>query len=265
MHADQLPYVHLHDQMLAYDGDALFGEVLRPWLTANDAQRRWLETIARRPGRPLPPMRVEESWRLYALSRIIQLLQLSFAPRVADAEWKIAPVSADEYAAFLDALGLQRVERDDFHPFHHEIVSALAAADAADPPRVERIYWPGCMLGPLLISRAGCGIVAGRAHMDAERAARSTLYWAFARNGRPTTDLSAGWGSNSRWRTAFRRDYSLDGVLYYNAGVVREPAAVDADLGEAAGVELLRHRCLVTGTLPDEDRWPYDRTWIESA
>lgn len=265
MHADQLPYARLYDQLLAYDGDALFGEVLRPWLAANDTERRWLETIARRPGRPVPPMAVEESWRLYALSRIIQLLQLSFAPPVADPAWKIAPVSAAEYAAFLDGLGLQTVERDDFHPFHHEIVSVRPAVDDADPPRVERIRWPGCMLGPLLISRAGCAIVAGRMHMNPDRAARSTLYWAFARNHRPTTDLSAGWGSNSQWRTAFRRDYALEGALHYNVNAARDQPDADRGLGAAERDQLLRHRCFINGTQRDDDRWPYDHTLVEPA
>lgn len=265
MHADQAPYRGLYDDLIEYDGDALFDEVLRPWIAANDGERRWLEGMARRPGRPLPPMRKEESWRLYALSRILQLLQLSFEPPVAESVWKIAPVTPAGYAAFLDALGLETVARDDFHPFHHEIASVQPALDDGDPPRVERTYWPGCMLGPLLISRAGCAIVAGRAHIHPERAARSTLYWAFARNGRPTHDPGSGWGSNSQWRTAFRRDYLLGGTLYYNAGVVREPALVDAGLGEADGNELLRHRCLVAGSVPDEDRWPYDRTLVESA
>jgi len=107
--------------------------------------------------------------------------------------------------------------------------------------------------------------VAGRERIDPERAARSTLYWAFARNGRPTTDLSRGWGSNSQWRTSFRRDYEADGVLYYNVDVVRETRGADPDLDEAAARELVRHRCFVTGTQPDDDRWPYDRTLIEPA
>ncbi len=258
MHSDQQPYRQLYDDMLDYEGDALFDDLLRPWLRAHDGERRWLDQLRERRGDPIPAVRPEELWRLYALSRIVDLLQLSFAPPTADPAWNIAPVGADGFARFMAALGLEPVDRPAFHPFFHEVVTVDQdqAEDAA--PTITGIYWPGYTLGPLLISRAGCGVRAGRRHMRKEVAEGSMLYWAHARNNRPAEDLGRGWGGNSQWRTSFRRDYALGGALHYNvdAAPVRggDP---DGDLGPAERAELLRHRCFVTCTRRSDDRWPY--------
>lgn len=263
MHVDQQPYRELYDQILDYEGDALHADLLRPWLGRHDGERRWLDQLRARTGTPVPPMAPEESWRLYALSRIVQLLQLSFAPRTADAAWTLATVSRDEYAGFMDALGLEAVERAGFHPFFHEVVTVdqLDEADAA--PEVADVYWSGYALGPLLITRAGCRVRAGRRHLLKDVAERSTLYWAYARNHRPAEDLSRGWGGNSQWRTSFRRDYALDGMLFYNVDA-REPSrGPDDDLDAGERAELLRHRCFVTRTKPGDDLWPYDLTLTE--
>ena len=98
-----------------------------------------------------------------------------------------------------------------------------------------------------------------------EVAERSTLYWAFARNNRPTEDLSNGWGSNSQWRTSFRRDYELDGTLYYNVDAKDSPGAFDPELDDAERLELLRHRCFVTCTKRSDDRLPWHFRHSESA
>jgi hypothetical protein len=266
MNADQLPYRPLYDAMLSYDGGALYDDLLRPWLAANDGERRWLDALRTRTGRPVPPVSPDESCRLYALSRIIDLLQLSFAPATEDRPWDVASINRDEHASFVEGLGLEPIDRADFHPFHHEVVTVEEVADEGALPKVVQVYWPGCMLGPLLISRAGVLVAAGRRHLRKEVAERSTLYWAFARNNRPTADLGNGWGGNSQWRTSFRRDYLLDGVVHYNAGARKAPGpAMDEDLDAAERMELLRHRCFVTCARPHDDRWPYDLALTEQA
>lgn len=265
MHSDQQPYRRLHDEMLDYEGDALYGDLLAPWLRASDGERRSLDELRGRRGRPVPAISPEESWRLYALSRIVELLQLSFAPRTGERGWDVAPVSGDQFARFMDALGLQAADRAAFHPFYHEIVTVDQAPDEDAAPEVVDVLWPGYTLGPLLISRAGVHVRAGRHHVVKEIAERSTLYWAYARNHRRTQDLALGWGGNSQWRTSFRRDYALEGVLHYNVDA-RDPgggAAIDLDATERA--ELLRHRCFVTRTRPDEDLWPYGLRLTEPA
>ena len=265
MHSDQLSYRRLYDEMLSYDGDAMYDDLLRPWLEASDGERRWLDALRARRGRPVPEVSQEESWRLYALSRIVDLLQLSFAPPVESRDWNVAPIGRDEHAAFMAGLGLEPIDRTGFHPFHHEIVTVDEEADEDAIPKLVRIHWPGYTLGSLLITRAGVRVAAGRRHLRKEIAERSTLYWAHARNHRPTEDLGRGWGGNSQWRTAFRRDYLLDGVMHYNAGAPARSGGGGDELGEAERIELLRHRCFVTCTGRSDDRWPYDLTGTEPA
>jgi hypothetical protein len=257
MHSEQLPYRQLHDEMLEYDGDALFDDVLVPWLRAQDGERRWLDGMRARRGDPVPAVSQEESGRLYALSRIVQLLALSFTPRTLDEEWTVAPVTRDEFARFMDALRLQTVDHAGFHPFYHEIVTVDQALDEDAEPQLVELLWPGYMLGPLLISRGGVRVRAGRRHVVKEIAEGSTLYWAYARNNRRTQDLSSGWGGNSQWRTGFRRDYALDGALHYNVDARDPGPGAGIDLSDMERAELLRHRCFVTCTRPGDDLWPY--------
>lgn len=260
MHSDQLPYRRLYDEMLSYDGGAMYDDLLRPWLEASDGERRWLDALRARRGRPVPQVSQEESWRLYALSRIVDLLQLSFAPRVESRDWNVVPIGRDEHASFMAGLGLEPADRADFHPFHHEIVTVDEEADEGALPKLVQIYWPGYMLGPLLVTRAGVRVAAGKQHLRKEIAERSTLYWAHARNHRPTEDLGRGWGGNSQWRTTFRLDYLLDGVIHYNVGASARGGGGGDELDEAERTELLRHRCFVTCTGRSDDRWPYDLT-----
>jgi hypothetical protein len=260
-----LPYRQLYSAIDDYEGDALNGEVLRPWLARQDAQRRWLGEFQSRAGSPIPPVSDEESWELYALSRVVDVLNLSFAPWQGS-EWKMPKVTPNEMAAFMEGLGFERITRGSFHPFFHEIVSVEQAAEPSTPPEVVTEHWPGWRLGPLLISRAGCTVRAGSEHMVKEIAETSTLYWAFARHTRRTQDLSVGWGSNSQWRTRFRRDYELGGTLHYNTdgrGDHRNPP--DEDLTDAEKLELLRNRCFVRCPKPHDDRWPYDCVHTEEA
>jgi hypothetical protein len=265
MHSDQQPYRHLYDAMLEYEGGALFDDVLAPWLRGQDGERGWLNALRGRKGTPVPRVEPEESWRLYALSRIVQLLQLSFAPRTLEEGWSVAPVSRDEFARFMDGLGLQAVERAGFHPFYHEIVTVDQAPDEDAAPEIVEVLWPGYSLGPLLISRGGVRVRAGRRHVVKEIAERSTLYWAFARNNRRTEDLSNGWGGNSQWRTGFRRDYALDGALHSNVDAQDPGPGAGIDLTETERAELLRHRCFVTCPRPSDDLWPYGLRLVEPA
>ncbi|HET7233810.1 MAG TPA: hypothetical protein VFJ16_27615 [Longimicrobium sp.] len=265
MFSDQAPYRELYDQILDYDGAGLHHDVLRPWLDRNGAERRWLDEIRARRGSPVPPVTAEESCRLYALSRIIDLLQLSFAPPAPEPRWTIAAVSAKDFVEFADALGLERIDQTAFHPFYHEIVTVDAEPNENATPRLVDAYWPGLMLGPLLLSRTGCRVAAGRRHIMKEVAETSTLHWAYARNNRPATDLSAGWGSNSQWRTAFRRDYAIDGELRYNVDARENPGGAGEALDPAERLELLRHRCFIISPTPSGDLWPYDLSHVEHA
>ncbi|MEV4706843.1 hypothetical protein [Actinoplanes sp. NPDC049316] len=94
-------------------------------------------------------------------------------------------------------------------------------------------------------------------------ATTSPLYWASWRRYRPAVDLSHGWGSNSRWRTSFRRDYRLTDRLAYNVD-----AALDPQQEHPGGmpfnrdVDLLRYRC-ATLIDHDEEQWVWENHHAE--
>lgn len=266
MHTDQEPYRELYEAILDYEGDELYADVVRPWVSAHAGERAWLKSFAERPGHPIPEATIEDLWRLYALSRIVDLLQLGLAPSGRDREggWGVRHVRYAEYVELMESFGLRRIDREAFHPFFHEIVTVAPIPDAAAGITLVQEYWPGYMLGPLLITRAGCEVAAGAGPLTKEIAESSTMYWAFARRTRPTADLSNGWGSNSAWRTAFRRDYALGGSLHYNVDGKGNPA-LDDDLEPAERLELLRFRSFVRCAKPHDDRFPYHDRYVEQG
>jgi hypothetical protein len=81
--------------------------------------------------------------------------------------------------------------------------------------------------------------------------------------------LSMGWGSNSQWRTAFRRDYRQGDLFLYN---VDGRASLDAGASHEDDrdgltfeerVELCRNRCILRTRKDDSDLWPYDDSYQE--
>lgn len=130
------------------------------------------------------------------------------------------------------------------------------------------------MLGNMLFARGGVDVCAGKIIFKPGIADASTLYWADRRKGRPVNDLSHGWGSNSQWRTSFRRDYVAGDTRFYNVDGkydLAEQAADAADTGRspvltlAERIELLTQRCLVSSTTAHDDLFPYDDCWREAA
>ena len=245
MHADQWPYRALCEDLRA--------DALRPWLAEHPGERAWVLAFAARPGHPVPPATTEDLWRLYAISRVCELLVLR------DAE----PSAADAARDFLAGLGLTPLPDLPFTPLLHEIALVTEDDDDDAPIRLDGPpLWAGWMAGPMVVMRAGVRVRGGRSHIRKDIAERSTLYWAWRRRHRPTQDLSRGWGSNSQWRTAFRRDYLIDGVARYN---VDAPAhkGDGLDLTDDEARELVRHRCFIRCALPDDDLWPYDSGLVE--
>lgn len=269
MHIDQLPYRTLYDAVLEH-GDADSGaDLLGPWVVSNPQERVWLADFGGRGRHSVPAATPEERWRLYGLSRVLQLLlrerqegdhEGAWAPRVGDAA----------YLAFVGALGLTVAFPVPFSPFDHEIVR-VTPVEGTGHVRVRGHLWPRLMLGNLLVQRGGVHVEASPDVMVKQVAESSMLHWALRRRNRRSTDLSVGWGSNSQWRTSFRRDYRIDGVCYYNVDGtydLGDPAPpVDENLRElhredgltcAERIELLCHRCLVTSHEADHDLWPWD-------
>ncbi|WP_198383594.1 hypothetical protein [Roseomonas sp. KE2513] len=171
---------------------------------------------------------------------------------------------------FCGALGIEPTARDRFTPFFHEVVGVVEDPTVEEPV-VDEVLWPALRFGHMLFARAGVRVRCQPGMLDSHLATSTTLYFARRRRHRRTEDLSLGWGSNSQWRTAFRRDYAEGGRLFYNvdahdvlgsrAGTSGPP--VDEDLTDAERVELVTHRCLVRTTKPDGDRWPYRERYVE--
>lgn len=212
------------------------------------------------------------SQRLYALSRVLDLLLLGHQPP----DPPTPPTQPDgvpashaipqpgAFALFCEGLGATPMATRGFHPFFHEIVEVEQAADPDQPPTIVEQRWPGYLLDALVLARAGVAVRAGARHLVRGVADRSVLYWTFRRRARPTTDLSAGWGTNSQWTTTFRRDYVVDGWLHYNVDAALAPDDEPTGLGEEALIQLLRHRC---STVVDHggELFPYGTQHVERA
>lgn len=263
MHSDQWAFHQLHRRLL--DG-APPADLLEPWFREfGDEERRWISRLRADDPRTRPP--IEDLWRLYALSRVSDLLITSTQQAFVNPDgWNLSAGTASDHRALLAGLDLEPIGSRPFHPVFHEIVEVVAADDPSEAPSiVGPAFWDGFMHGPLVIARTGVRVRAGRQHVAAEVAERSRLYWSYARQRRPTLDLSDGWGHNSQWRTSFRRDLVLDGVVYFNvdADLLPQDEFVDSEVTGRDLGDLVRHRCLIREQLPDDDLWPWDTPWVE--
>jgi hypothetical protein len=261
VHSDQYPYRQLHDAMLDWPGARFPGSHLADWLRGNPDEVRWLHAFGASRG-PESPATSEELWRLYALSRVIELMNLSF--QSGDAGWAGPGIPLHEVSSFATDLGLSVSRPERYSAFDCEIVNATSAQDPEQPIMLEGVNWPCVMLGDMLVCRAGATVRGGAAFIDPQIAMSSTLYWAYRRRYRLYQDLSHGWGSNSQWRTSFRRDYRIGARHFYNVDGTNELADPDlrtdddSPLSRSERTELLLNRCFVVTTKPSDDLWPYD-------
>src|SRR5690349_22024802 len=75
MHISQVPYADLYQQILQYDGTDLFGDVLQPWLKQHqETERSWVQTFGAASNDKIPHADIEDLWRLYAISRVSDIL-----------------------------------------------------------------------------------------------------------------------------------------------------------------------------------------------
>ncbi|MFC7484783.1 hypothetical protein ACFQX7_38745 [Luedemannella flava] len=227
--------------------------MLAPWLR----ERPSFVATVRRVGAPdmhAAPLAAEDSWALYALSRVVDLLLLDHQPaRNDEAAW----VGPGAYGALADAFGGWWPHGAAYHPFLHEIVEVVPADDPAEPPSVVREWWPGFLCNALLVTRGGVTVRAGAEVLDPCRGGRLAAVLTWRRRYRRAVDLSHGWGSNSQWRTGFRRDYLADGAFHYNVDGAGRPDDHWDGLTPAEVADLVRYRA---GTLVDRggDAWPFD-------
>lgn len=237
----------------------LFARVLLPWLAASPGKVAWLAALRERGSVTLPVLEIEDLWELYALSRLCELLVFE----TEEIALRAPRLSMPELEDVLARLGIDVLRPMHYSAFHHEIVRLVPAQDPAHLPSLLGYEWPCLMLGSLLLMRGGVSVQAGREVLAPGIADAATLYWAYSRPRRPAHDLAHGWGSNSAWRTAFRRDYALDGQWHFNVdGTVDlellAPDAVDEyGLTVAQRVELLVNRSFITTNREHADLFPY--------
>lgn len=260
---------------------SLYYEFLEPWLVAHEEHTDWLMVFGSRAGEPIPSATVEDLWDLYSISRVNDLLLTTFqSPPTGDFDdrdmtlwvggaeyfgrktdrWNL---SLDQYVQFMNALGFSARQHPTFTPTLHEIVEVSQHQDRNHPITLAGEFWPAFMLGNMVFSRAGVLVEGGATYVSKLIAEHSALFWTWLRRHRRTEDLSKGWGSNSQWRTDFRRDYVIGALAHLNVDAKQRHFGPD-DLNEEQRREILMHRCLVKGVAPSpaEDLWPYDETAV---
>lgn len=246
----------LYEPTLEYDGGDWGRDVFDPWRARHHAILAALSEA----GRPEMASRIladTDRWALYAFSRLTDVLILSLQPPSTDRDRPQDWLPPQAYHQFIAGTGRPVTGGQAFHPFLHEVVAVEPADDPTTQPQVAARWWPGLMVGSLMMMRAGVTVRAGVDHLDPAVATKSTMYWASRRRYRPACDLSHGWGSHSRWRTSFRRDYWLTDRLLYNVDAALQPKAEHpGGVPFNRDTDLLRHRC---STLVDwdDEQWPW--------
>ena len=265
----------LYQNLLGYEGENLYQEVLIPWQDKADQVMRHLQKYGDVDAKDWSQPRQNISndlCALYALSRVSDFLLLPFQTGSYDIK-RPPRISSQERSEYFIRLGMEPIKQATFHPFFHEIVEVVQSPEPSEPISLVDIIWPGFMLGNMMFCRAGVKVCGGTSYINKEIAEKSTLYFTYRRRNRPTSDLSMGWGSNSQWGTTFRRDYQDDETYYYNVDGSNDilfPTNKDdflipqqESLTQTERIELLVNRCFVLTDKPDVNLWPYHDRYTE--
>jgi len=243
----------LYDEMMDYRGEDLFSDVLIPFLPYGLKCMEPLKKLKSLKDSPPGSLKEEDLWSLFALGVCNDYLLTPLR------------VSLQEYTKFFKQLGFSVIgEQESFNPIIHEIV------DVANWPKEEEgitlgcCYWPGLKFGELIFSRSGVdvysnekwGILSGVADI-------TTLYFTNRRVRRKVHDQSHGWGSNSRWRTDFSRNYATEEYCFFNIDSEHDlhtsPSHEELDdLTLDLARELIVNKCLVGNAPRVDDYYPYD-------
>ena len=260
MHTSQAPYRELFEAIASYRGTNLYADLLQPWCVNAIAVKAWLNNFAANSRSSIPNASIEDLWQLYALSRVNDLLLSRLRNENVE-------ISNSNYLNFMRSLGLEVANSKEFSPFYHEIVEVIQDKQQHAEITVVAILWDALMLGNMMFSRAGTCVAGGAANVNKSIAETSTLYWTYRRLNRRCQDISYGWGSNSQWRTSFRRDYKIDGDIYYNVdgkNNLNLGQCQNDELELSEQIELVKHRCLITVAKPDGDLFPYSDRYTET-
>lgn len=252
----------LYNRILDYNGNNLFQDELEksnPFLSSIIKNLSYFKEFdfSRKVA-----FSIEDEYTLYALSRINEVLLLSFQEKQRP-DNVVAKIMLEQYVEFWKRLGLDIIKPIEYHPFLCEIYEVEECSIQTNQPQISDTVWPCLMFGDLLFSRAGVRIRANPDLIDKKTAEGSTLYWSRWRYNRPTSDLSDGWGGNSQWSTRFRLDYWSNKMLYYNVNYRRDKDNTNSDdLSEERRMELLKYRSFIKQ--PEIlDCFPYDYSTTE--
>lgn len=270
MHEDQWPWRQLYNQIHEKPDAQVYPQIIEPWLDEYPEESDWLKAFSARPERPWPAAEVTDLWRLFAASMVFETLALGLIPGpIYPNGWTGPRITPDEFRAFAIAMGFTVETPASYSPFDVEVTGLIASADDGETVQVLRTHWPCLMLGPMLFMRCGAIVRAPANRLRIGIADEAPLYWACTRKTRPVCNLSHGWGSNSRWRTSFRRDYRIDGVLHFNVdapyGLAMGLMPPDCDMSLEQYREILVNRSFVVTDSPSQSLWPYDFRWSMPA
>ncbi|MEM7390720.1 MAG: hypothetical protein AAF492_00110 [Verrucomicrobiota bacterium] len=269
MYDTQLPLVDLYRALAEYTGVDAYSDVLESWSDNNPAELNWIANFEHRTKDDWSAATDEDECRLYTLFRVTSLLLLCFQTGRADGIDDQGPaLPLEGIQIFLEQLGFHVPDVRDYHPFYHEILSVAQAERHDEPVEITRVHWPCFMLGDMIFCRSGVSVSGGRSHVIKEIAESSMLYWTFRRKDRPYNDPSHGWGHNSQWRTAHRRDYRTKDAYHFNVGgcaSLNDPKVTVDDVPHSSMIELVRNRCLITTPIDDSDLYPYPYFYTEDV
>ena len=264
MHSDQFPYCQLYEILTDFSGAGAYRSVLAPWVETHREEVDWLRAFGERTGDPRLRATVEDRWRLYALSRVNEILLLRFQRGNADGPAYEGPdLSIADYKRFAESLGLEAVSAGQFSPFFHEIVTAEPAENPSAPIALTAEYWPALVLGGMMFSVAASRCAAARTGYGPILQCLPRFTGLSGASTGPIAIYTHGWGGNSQWRTGFRRDYRIGGRFDFNADGEHDLAkggrygGGEDGLTQAERIELLMNRCFIRTAKPHDDLWPY--------
>jgi hypothetical protein len=239
----------LYELVIEKDWTDLYADVLEPQI---DAARRLLAPLRHlQTLRDAPPGSIPDLTQLFALSALNDYLLLPLR------------LSESQYRHFFQELGFEVFEPDGiFSPLRCEIVGVANWESAESGICLGARYWPGLRFGEMIFSRSALDVRCHPSHGIVRGIAdRSPLFFTNRRMRREVHDLSHGWGSNSRWRTDFSRNYETGGYAFLNVDAEYDLATIDHankaldSLPLDAACELLLHRCFVR--YPGNADFPY--------
>ena len=260
----------LYDKILAFEGEELYESILEVWVKENDYKRFLSSILAPLSINESSDLSEDDSWEMYALTRVLDVLTLRFQPdNSADGDWPGPALTVSEYTSFVELIGLKVETPRVFDPFNCEILEAQKGQNDFE---IIECCFPTVKLKGLVIKRGGVKILLNPLTYDLALVNKASIYWAFRRKNRKYLDLSQGWGSNSQWRTNFRVDIeTATGYIYNKKGkldlnnvtpeLLEELSQQGLDIQD--GIELTKFRHFIKSTKEDTDLFPYNFKYEE--